>query len=116
MKYANTYTASIYIGLQEGYSKEIIHSSNEVHKICQQYVDDVGLAVTITPTKFVYTQGSERGCIIGLINYPRFPSDSKQIQEKAISLGKILLEKLNQERLSIVFSDITIMLEKEDLL
>lgn len=50
-----------------------------------------GLCVTIEPTTFIYTGGEEAGYVVGLINYPRFPSDQETIDARAMDLMKKLL-------------------------
>ena len=113
MTTVDTYTATIYCGLREWYEVEIHHPA-EAREICQDFVDEVGLCVTVTETTFIYTKGSEPGLIIGLINYPRYPSTPAQTQDKAILLARKLMEAFNQQRMSIVMPDKTIMLEKEE--
>lgn len=78
-------------------------------KICQQYCDEIGYCVTVTPTNYVYKGGQEAGVIIGLINYPRFPvSRRDEIMKHAVNLGKLLRERLNQQSFSIQNSAHTI--------
>lgn len=114
MKTLNTYYAHIYVGFKEGYVDGCpVHSIDEAREICQQYVDNVGLAVTLEPVEFVYTNGCEPGCRIGLINYPRFPATPDDIRMKAIDLSRIFLDRFGQYRISIVCPDVTIMLEQE---
>ena len=112
MKAAETFFATLYIGSREHYDG-ILHNLDDVEKICQDYVDDVGLCITITPTKYVYKNGNEDGCAIGLINYPRFPSDSESITRTAVELATILMKEFNQYRVSIVTPNQTITLENE---
>ncbi len=114
MKTVDTYWANIYCGLQKAYSGEIIDIAY-AKELCQKFCNEVKLGLTFTPTNFIYVDGSEPGFIVGLINYPRFPSSSMIIIQRAKELGLILLKELSQERLSIVTRDRTIMLEKEDL-
>lgn len=68
---------------------------------CGAYCDEVGLCVTVTLTDYVYTNGTEGGLIIGLINYPRFPKEPAQIEASAIALGMKLREALGQESFSV---------------
>lgn len=112
MKKLDTFTANIYLGLRHGYG-EGISSIDEVRSWLQCYCNEVKLGVTLTPTEFIYVGGDEPGVIIGLINYPRFPSSMFEIKSNAIAIGTGLMKLCHQERLSIVFSDETIMLEKE---
>jgi ferredoxin len=51
-----------------------------------------GLCVTVDPTTFIYTGGEEAGYVVGLINYPRFPTDIVEIFNRAESLAMKLLE------------------------
>jgi len=115
-----TYYANIYVGLRPAYNQHITNTELNGRKIyafdvCQKYCDKIGLGLTFTETNYIYTNGNEPGLIIGLINYPRFPKDEQDIHKTSQELGKILLKELEQERLSIVYPDITLMLEKGDL-
>ncbi len=110
IKEVNTYQATISLGLREQYTNKY-HTIDEVMEICQEYCDDIGLCVTITPIHFVYTKGQENGCLIGLINYPRFPSSPEDIYKKAFNLAIILKEKFNQFKVSIICNDKTYMIE-----
>ncbi len=69
--------------------------------ICLAYCDAVGLCVTVTQTTYVYTGGAEAGVIVGLINYPRFPSDLPHIEAKAVELATLLKDKLGQGSFSV---------------
>lgn len=111
MKVVDTFTANIYVGLRHGYSGNL-SSINEVREWVQKYCNKVKLGATLTPTEFIYVDGREPGVIIGLINYPRFPSTKHQIWVHAQAIAKGLMELCHQERISIVFSDETIMLER----
>jgi len=114
MKAVNTYTANIYVGLRPGYedvSEDVLkENKHKVIRICQEYCDDVGLCVTITDTEFIYTKGNEPGIIIGLINYPRFPSNVNDIRKLAIELAQTIQPELKQKRITIVFPDKTFMI------
>jgi len=113
MKQVNTCECKIYCGLKEGYDGEI-HDIEEVYDLLQEYCDKEGFAVTVTPTRFIYTKGNEPGVIVGLIIYPRFPKSIHKLAQHAITIGNMMLHELKQERLSIVGTDYTTMLEKDD--
>jgi hypothetical protein len=51
-----------------------------------------GLCVTIEPSLYIYTGGEEQGYVVGLINYPRFPSTANEITERAKGLLLKLLD------------------------
>jgi hypothetical protein len=113
MKKLATFTASIYLGLRHGYVGRI-SSIDEVRQWVQNYCNEAKLGVTFTLTEFIYVDGGEPGVIIGLINYPRFPRSINEIKEKATAIAQGLMELCHQERVSIVFSDETVMLEKQE--
>lgn len=104
-----TFTATIYVGLKVRQTGEILHQTIATSAI-QGYVDLVGLCVTVTRTQFIYTNGSESGLAIGLINYPRFPSSAEQLRVHAIAIAEILLKTCKQLRVSVVMPSETIML------
>jgi hypothetical protein len=104
-----TLYANIYIGLKEGYDGPE-HTIEEVYLAVQEYCNEFSFAVTVTPTKYIYKNGNEDGVMIGLINYPRFPSDADTILLRAIAIGDILKKKFKQQRYSIMCKDKTYML------
>ena len=108
-----TYTATIYVGTRRGYDGEI-KPYEEVAKIIQDWVDSVGMCVTVTPTEYIYTGGREPGIIVGFINYPRFPEAPRNIELKVLDLAQILLRECKQMGLSIVFPDRTLMLSNTE--
>ncbi len=106
---APTYQATIYCGLRESYDG-LTRLPGYAKKICQEYVDGVGLCVSFIETVFIYNGGSEPGIIVGLINYPRFPADPELIQEKAMVLAAMLRDAFKQKRVTVVCTDKTFML------
>jgi len=112
MKIEPTFEAKISLGFREGYT-DISHNIEEVKQICQDYCNRVKLCVTITPTSFIYVDGGEEGCFIGLINYPRFPSTPEDILSEALELAEIFLEEFKQNKVSVICNDKTYMIESE---
>lgn len=108
-----TYTATIYVGLREGYSGEEMPVES-VQDYIQRWVDEIGMCVTVTPTEYIYSHGREKGVIVGFINYPRFPVDNETMRMQALQLGDKLLKFCKQMRISIVFPDETIMLTNDE--
>lgn len=112
-----TFRAEIFLGLRESYYhpnsnlRSIIHSIKEVEDICQSFINDIKWAVTVTPTKFIYVDGQEEGCIVGIIQYPRFPLSETEILSRTFKLAKLLKEKMNQERCSVVCTDKSYLIE-----
>lgn len=83
----------------------------EIKRICQHYCEH-GLCVTVTPTDFLYTYGSESGARIGLINYARFPSDAESIECQAFALAERLMLGVSQRSCSVVTPDRTYFLTR----
>ena len=116
MKITNTIEAKIFLGLREGYTSNYKNMS-DVYSFLSEYCTQNKLTVSVTPTKYIYVNGEEDGVIIGLINYPRFPSTKEEIKKIALDLGQKLLELFYQYRVTIIINSLnesdssTIMLE-----
>jgi len=67
-----------------------------------------GLCVTVEVSTFVYTGGAEEGFRIGLLNYPRFPSEPEKILQTAYRLADRLRKDCCQHSWLIVTPDETI--------
>jgi len=80
---------------------------DEARDVCRAFCDEEGLCVTVTPTAYVYTGGEEAGIIVGLINYPRFPTEPADILTTAKLLALELMHKLEQESVSVQAPDET---------
>ena len=96
IKHARSFPVTIFIA--GSYSKAL--------KAVQKY--EVSYCVTIDHTYYVYKDGKEEGVVVGLINYPRFPAEPKQIIDKAIEIAELLRVELKQESYSIQTPDDTI--------
>jgi len=76
-----------------------------VETVCREFCDKEGLCVTVTPTTYVYTGGQENGVIVGLINYPRFPSEVGAIYATATALAEELCAKTGQQSFTVQTPD-----------
>lgn len=112
MKTCETFTATIYVGFLES-DKTTLHTIKECELVCQRYVDEIGGCVTVTPTRFIYSNGQEDGAAIGVINYPRFPIPIEVLRGTTLGLAEKLLEAMGQKKVSIVFPDETVMIVGE---
>jgi hypothetical protein len=99
-----TYTATIYIAGDLAKIKDVCRA------FCLR-----GLCVTVTPTDFIFTGGSETGAIVGLINYPRFPSTLEEIKKKALLLAKELMSSCFQRSCAVLCTDETIYLQNPNI-
>lgn len=114
MKTTSSFNVQIWCGLRSGYEGPNM-DVKIAEDICSNFVNEVKCCVTITPTRFLYVDGREDGFVVGLINYPRFPSNNYDITERAVELGKRLMKRLQQYRITITTPTVSIMLEEEDL-
>lgn len=80
----------------------------QAKKSCRSFCFGIGLCVTVEPVTYIYTGGEEEGVRVGLINYPRFPSDAKKLKERASELAHQLMHELHQHSYSIVGPDETV--------
>ncbi len=72
---------------------DIVQAKHIVRAFCW----DRGWCVTVTPTDFIYSGGEESGFIVGIENYPRFPSTLDELTEKAKELAERLALSLFQK-------------------
>lgn len=91
MQEAATYWARIYIAGNRA----------DAERVCRSFTFGNGACVTVTPTEYVYSGGQESGVIVGLINYPRFPSTPEKIDEQAEWIAECLMEALHQRSYTI---------------
>lgn len=96
----NTYTATIFIG------GDVAKIKDACRKFCLR-----GLCVTIAPTDYIFTGGSEPGAAVGLINYPRFESTPEKIKATARELAQILMAECHQRSCTVLCTDDTEYLE-----
>lgn len=77
---------------------------------CREYCHRVGLCVTVSPQDFIYTGGEESGVRVGLLNYPRFPSESAKLMATAEELARELMAAACQHSALIVADNETVWL------
>ena len=70
--------------------------------------------MTVEPTRFIYTGGEETGAVVGLINYPRFPSTPEAILFRARELAMRLLEATCQHSVLVMTPDQTQWISKRE--
>jgi hypothetical protein len=109
MNRVKTFVATIYVGSL--HTESGAHVSLRVGEdVVQAYVNEVGQCFTVTRTNFIYKNGKEPGLIVGAICYPRFPLDNKVLEDQCLDLAERLRVAMQQQRVSVVFPDYTIML------
>ena len=115
-----TFTAEIYVGAydtEENFTRPVA----EIKEACQFFVQDEGLCVNVRETWYAYGDGegeggNESGAVVELIHYPRFPRSQPEesITVQALNLAEILMERMNQKRVSVVCSDETYTLKNPE--
>lgn len=104
IKNESTYWAKIYMSGPIEIAKHVIREDC----LCE------GLCVTIEPTTYVYTGGEEAGFVVGLINYPRFPSKPEAIRDRAYALMLKLLDGTYQHSGLLMTPDSTVWVTKRE--
>ena len=114
-----TFTAQVTIGMTKGYSKEKIMMNvfkdellNGQRVIKEKY--NVLFSVKIRQCEIVFLGQEELSVELEFIQYPKFLQEEKELKKAIISLTEILMLKLEQNRVVIVFKDDTIMLEQNE--
>ena len=114
-----TYTAKAVIGLQKGYSNVVI-TKKEFKKVLtevqRKIKTELGifLSANIYECEIFFLGQDEPSMTIEFINYPKFSLDFMDWKNGVMVLFKELMDKLEQNRIVIVFNDETIMFEKQD--
>jgi hypothetical protein len=114
---ANTFEARLYIGSVQGYHGTPFtfeELKEEVGNLQSESPKEEMIPVRIAPTNFVCGNYSEAGWEVAAINYPRFPKAEALITLFMMELAKRLLVCFNQNRISIIFPNETIMFESEE--
>ncbi len=114
-----TFAASVTIGLCRGYSNKKI-SQQEFKKAllkAQQTVNTdlkIGISIKLTPCEILFLGQEEPSMELQFIQYPKFPKKESELKEAIVALTKQIMTELGQNRVVIVFTDQTIMLEQSE--
>ena len=82
-----------------------------IRKWLQHYVMR-GLCVTLSKTEYIYTYGNEDGWVVGLINYPRYPSDYDSLLLLANEIAVGVMEETATGSSTIVTDKETIFISR----
>lgn len=105
-----TYQVSIVVGMKEGYDG-IIRPYKDAYKIIEKFCDNNLVGAEVIEGQCYYVNGHEPCIRVNFINYPRFPKTNEEVYQKAKDLGMILAKALNQQRFTIVATDLTELIE-----
>lgn len=116
---SKTFTAQVTIGLFRGYSKKSI-SIPEFKNVllkAQQSIKkqlNIELSTKLTPCDIFFLGQEEPSMEMQFIQYPKFPQDESALKKAIVELTDMMMVELEQNRVVIVFTDETIMLEQSD--
>ncbi len=114
-----TFQASIFIGLEYGYTQKqidenlVIESLSELQKQLSAE-KNIFLSASVSKTNIVLNDQNEQHLKIDFINYPKFPLDENIFKDEVLIIGKELMKQLEQNRILIIYTDETVMLEKSE--
>jgi hypothetical protein len=116
-----TFTASLTIGSIRGYSKKRI--SNPEFKVAllgtQQKIYEsfnIGLSAKLSPCEILFLGQEEPSFELQFIQYPKFPHDESLLKKAIIKFTELMMITLDQNRVVIVFTDETVMLEQSEII
>jgi hypothetical protein len=114
-----TFIAQVTIGLYKEYSKErfsLVEFKKALdfaqRKIKSEY--NIALSVKVTLCEIVFLGQEEPSVNLQFIQYPKFPQEVSVLKKEIVKLTELLMLKMKQNRVVIVFTDETIMLEQSD--
>lgn len=70
-------------------------------EVIRNYLIENGLCVTLQRSDYIYTGGAESGIIVGLNNYPRFPTTENALLTTARILGEKIMIACSQSSFMI---------------
>lgn len=115
----DTYHASAVIGLQKGYSGEMLTMEAFRAALLKAQAilkDNTGilLSVKLTPCEIVFLGQEEPSVTLEFINYPRYPLPYEQWKHGVLTLTEHLMRLLHQNRVVVVFPGETVMFEESE--
>ena len=114
-----TFTAQVTLGLQKVYTTEVIPLivlKEKLLKTQKNIVEkyNVELSTKIRQCEIFFLGQDEPSIELEFIQYPRFPQEESVLKNAIVELTKMMMLELEQNRVVIVFTDETIMLEQSD--
>jgi len=115
----STWKAAITMGCQIGYSNKQ-HSIKQIHQIItaiQLEIDkllNIKLSAKVTPCSIVFMGQEESSVSIEFIQYPKFQYAVNDLEKAVKQFAEKLIIEAQQNRIVIVFTDKTVMMEITD--
>ena len=119
IKSCKTFTAQVTMGLKKRYTTEIMPIDvlkQELLKsqkiILEKY--NIELSAKLSHCEILFLGQDEPSMELEFIQYPKFPQEESELKNAIVELTKMMMMELEQNRVVIVFTDETIMLEQSD--
>lgn len=114
-----TFQASIFIGLEYGYTQKQINENLVIESISELQKQlsaekNIFLSASVSKTNIVLNDQNEQHLKIDFINYPKFPLSEEIFKDEVLHFGKELMKQFEQNRIVIIYTDETVMLEKSE--
>ncbi|HRA72935.1 MAG TPA: hypothetical protein PLB11_08935 [Flavobacterium sp.] len=114
-----TFTARITIGLTRMYSGKSIAlpAFKKALLIAQEAIQaqyKIELSAKLSACEILFLGQDEPSIELEFIQYPRFPQEESALKKAIVELTQLMMLELEQNRVVIVFSDETLMLEQTD--
>ncbi len=113
------YKATILIGLQRGYTNELIEEAivlDELKKLQDMLIKTEGIYLSDNCflSKIILSGQQEPHLNLQFINYPKFPLTLETFKSSVETVAASLMNKFEQNRMVIQFHDANVMLQKGD--
>ena len=118
-KSVESFSATITLGLKYSFSGGPIHKEDIYAFIVdfqEKMIQEKGVYLSASISKcFILLSGQrEKHLQIKFINYPKSPLKKEELKEYVEKLTRLLMDKFDQKRIVIEFSDETVMFETTD--
>ena len=114
-KACQTFEVYFTIGSKRGYhgaSFGIEELKEEIGLYQASIPEGVACSVRVVKSEVIFQQYQEKCFDVKAINYPRFPKDEGEIMAFMDGLARYCMEVFEQERVTIIGKNITMMLER----
>lgn len=114
-----SFQGSIFLGLHYGYTNSLIDKKLVIETLNQFQSnlikeENIFLSASVSECAIVLNQQNEPHFKIEFMNYPKFPLEASKLKELILNLAKLFMIEFKQNRIVVVFSDETIMLEDDE--
>jgi hypothetical protein len=113
----SSWSATMTVGQIRGYHGDLIPTKNlhdEINRYQTSLPMELKCAVKIISSEIRFEDYNEHCWDITVISYPRFPKEIYILEDFMKGLAKHLLEKFEQNRITICFPDRHVMIESDN--